>query len=333
MSKTTDHYCPPDPPNYLKEDELTQECRDLLPSLPSEKGWVSTQFYLYQGFWYSVRHLPGVLSCQKHFQAKHNDIFLVSNPKSGTTWLKAIAFSLLNRVNYPNLERHPLLKNNPHVLVPFLDIGLYLENQLPDLTSLASPRLFSTHLPYVSLPESVKLSACKIVYLCRNPKDTFVSLWHFTNKLRPTGSGTNTLEESFDKFCRGVSIYGPFWDHLLGYWKESLERSEKVLFMKFEEMKEQPILQLRRLAEFIGCPFSPQEEENGVVEDILRLCSFETLSNLEVNKNGKLSSGMDNKAFFGRGEVGDWMDHLTAEMAQELDSIIRQKLNGSGLKF
>lgn len=126
---------------------------------------------------------------------------------------------------------------------------------------------------------------------------------------------------------------GPLWDHVLGYWKESLERPEKVMFFKFEEMKEEPTLHLRRLAEFLGCPFSPGEETQGVADDILRLCSFDNLSNLDVNKSGKLSSGEENSTFFRKGEVGDWMNYLTAEMVERLDCINEEKLQGSGLKF
>lgn len=323
-------------PKYLLEDEVTKECRDLLPSLPTQKGWVAAHLHQYQGFWHTTRQLAGVLSCQKHFQARHTDVLLVTNPKSGTTWLKAITFALLNRARYPDIGQHPLLTNNPHVLVPFLELDLYMNENFRHggLESLASsPRLFSTHLPFVSLPESFKNCDCKIVYLCRNPKDTFVSLWHFTNRLRPVSKAANPIEESFGKFCKGMSLYGPYWDHVLEYWKESLKNNENMLFLKFEEMKEEPILVVRRLAEFIGCPFSAAEEAKGVVEDILRLCSFETLSNLEVNKNGKLSSGEEKNAFFRKGEVGDSVNYLTAEMAQELDCITEHKFNGSGLKF
>ncbi|KAL6190191.1 hypothetical protein ACLB2K_036589 [Fragaria x ananassa] len=98
--------------------------------------------------------------------------------------------------------------------------------------------------------------------------------------------------------------YGPFWDHVLGYWKESLVRPETVFFVKYEEIKEKPDLHLRRLAEFLGCPFSPEEEAQGVVDNILKLCSFETLSNLDVNKNGRLSTGVENGAFFRQREGG-----------------------------
>ncbi|KAM5567486.1 cytosolic sulfotransferase 12 [Rosa sericea] len=323
-------------PQYLQESELSQETRDMISILPREKGWVANHLHQYQGFWHSTRQMQGVLACQKHFQAQDSDILLVTTPKSGTTWLKAILFSLVKRGEHyhPDPQHHPLLTKNPHVLVPFLELNLYLEKPVPDLmTSYAPPRLFSTHLPLVSLPESVKDSACKVVYLCRNPKDTFLSLWHFTNRLRPEGRGTNPLEEALEKFCRGVSLYGPFWDHVLGYWNESLKRPERVFFIKYEEMKEQPGFHLRRLAEFLGCPFYPEEEAQGVVDNILRLCSFETLSNLDVNKNGKLSSGEEHSAFFRRGEAGEWRNLLTAEMAEQLDRITEEKLQGSGLKF
>ncbi|KAM1497895.1 hypothetical protein ACFX10_020811 [Malus domestica] len=97
-------------------------------------------------------------------------------------------------------------------------------------------------------------------------------------------------------------------------------------------MKEEPALHLRRLAKLLGCPFSPEEETHGVVDGILRLCSFKNLSNLDVNKSGILSSGMENSAFFRKGEVGDWMNYLTTEMLKKLNSITQEKFHGSGLK-
>ncbi|KAL3511000.1 hypothetical protein ACH5RR_030401 [Cinchona calisaya] len=106
---------------------------------------------------------------------------------------------------------------------------------------------------------------------------------------------TNSLEDVLDRFCKGVSNYGPFWDHVLGYWKESLENPNK--------------------------------------EEFLTLCSFGNLRNLEVNKSGKLSSGEENEAYFRRGEVGDWKNFLTAEMVDRINSLAEEKFGASRLKL
>ncbi|CAO2830169.1 unnamed protein product [Amaranthus hypochondriacus] len=322
-------------PKYLQEDDITQECKDLISTLPKEKGWVASHLYKYQGFWHPSRQLQGVLTCQAHFQAHDTDIILTTSPKCGTTWLKALAYVIVNRKNsFPTQENHPLLSYNPHDLVPFLELKVYVDNKVPNLTKIPSPRVFATHLPVESLPGSIKETGCKVVYLCRDPKDAFISLWHFANKLRPQHLGELSIEEAFDKFCKGVSLYGPFWDHVLSYWNYSLENPNKVLFLKYEDLKEEPKLYVKKLGEFWGCPFSMEEEKNGVIEDIIKLCSFDNLSNLNVNKNGKLSSGEENKAFFRKGEVGDWVNYLSQEMIQKVDEISRSKFyDTSGFKF
>ncbi|KAK3035954.1 hypothetical protein RJ639_031377 [Escallonia herrerae] len=316
---------------FLKE-EVTEECKALLSTLPKEEVMLST-LYKYQGFWCAARPLAGVLACQQHFQAQDTDILLTTTPKSGTTWLKALMFALINRKHSPITKDHPLIANNPHDLVRYLELDLYVNHQVPDLASFTSPRLFSTHLPFVSLPKSVHQSACKLVYLCRDPKDTFVSLWHFTRKLRAQNPEIISFEAAFHNYCKGVNPFGPFWDHILGYWNESLRNPEKLLFLQYEDMKKQPRLHLRRLAEFIRCPISAQEETEGVVDEILGFCSFDNLRNLKVNKDGRVSTGVENSAFFRRGEVGDWKNHLTAEMGDRLDKIIEEKFCGSGLSF
>ncbi|PIN15582.1 Sulfotransferase [Handroanthus impetiginosus] len=321
-------------PKYLQQEEtLTQEGKNLISTLPKEKGWVASHLYQYQGFWYPVRYLQGVISCQKHFHPQDSDIFLVTSPKSGTTWFKALIFALVNRKKHPPSKiNHPFITHNPHDLVPFLEIRLYSDNQIPDFSSMPSPRLLSTHLPYVSLPESVKTSSkSKIVYLCRNPKDIFVSLWHFTNKLRRQEMGKNSIGDVFEMFCKGITLFGPFWDHVLEYWNQSRGNPDRMLFVKFEDMKENPEVHLRRLAEFLECPFSGDEEESGILEGILKLCSFDNLSGLEVNKNGMLPSGEENNAFFRRGEVGDWKNYLDDGMVEKLDRITEEKFCGSGL--
>ncbi|XP_043721468.1 cytosolic sulfotransferase 15-like [Telopea speciosissima] len=305
----------------------------LLSSLPIEKGWTGLPLYQYQGFWCHAKGIQAAISFRKHFHALDSDIILVTTPKSGTTWLKALTFAILNRRRYI-FSQNPLLTDNPHDLVPFFEFKLYTDNQLPNLADLPSPRLFATHIPYPWLPDSIKNSNCKIVHLCRNPRDTFVSYWHFTNKARPEFLGPLSLEKGFEMFSKGITGFGPFWDHALGYWNENLERPQKVLFLKYEELKEDITYQLKRLAKFMGCPFSIEEERDGVIDEISRLCSFDCLRNLDVNKSSAKSiSYFENQTLFRKGEVGDWVNYLTTPMVERLDQLMEEKLGGSGLTF
>ncbi|XP_028103814.1 cytosolic sulfotransferase 15-like isoform X1 [Camellia sinensis] len=328
--------------DFFDRHELDNDCHDddlLIASLPKEKGWLGLEDHFYQGFWCPDIVIRGVMSVQQHFKAQDTDLILITMPKSGTTWLKALAFAIANRHDYPNtLSQHPLLTSNPHKLIPFLEFNSNKEGchirSLPIVSNFQSPtaNIFSTHIPYHSLPDSIKNSGCRVVYLCRNPYDVFVSTWHFVNKARAESLGPLSCDDAFDMFCRGVMGFGPFWDHALGHWKESLERPHKVLFLMYEDLKEEITLQIKRLAEFMGVPFSLEEERKGVIEETSKLCSFNNLRELEVNKSGSLLL-FENKTFFRRGEVGDWVNHLTPEMVQRLNKIMEEKLDNSGLVF
>ncbi|CAA0828775.1 Cytosolic sulfotransferase 5 [Striga hermonthica] len=322
------------PPEYLQDEEsLTAEIRNTISRLPKEKGWLAAHLYRYEGFWYPARYLQGVVACQTHFRPLPTDILLVTTPKSGTTWLKALVFTLANRANHPpsSSSNHPLSSASPHQLVPFLEISLFVNGQAPDPSSFPSHprRILATHLPLSSLPYCS--NGGKVVYLCRDPKDVFVSLWHFTNALKPKGSTPTPVRDVLHMFCRGVSLFGPFWDHVLAYWYKSRDTPDTFLFLRYEELKESPGPVLRRLADFLGCPFTHDEEAAGLVDSILEMCSFDSLSGLQVNKTGKLSSGEENRTFFRRGVVGDWENYLGPEMAHTIDRITQEKFRGSGL--
>ncbi|WMV28822.1 hypothetical protein MTR67_022207, partial [Solanum verrucosum] len=59
--------------------------------------------------------------------------------KSGTTWLKSLLFTLINRKKHPIFEQdRPLLVKNSHDLVPFLELKLYVDGQVPDFSSFTS---------------------------------------------------------------------------------------------------------------------------------------------------------------------------------------------------
>lgn len=162
-----------------------------------------------------------------------------------------------------------------------------------------------------------------------------MSRWHFENKIV---KGSNIeLDKAFDMFCEGFSPSGPFWNHCLEYWKQSQARKNEVLFLKYEEIKSHPEQVVRQLAEFLGVPLTAEEESSGVAQEVVKLCSFENLTSLNVNKTGGVDHGnkifVENSVFFRKGKVGDWASHMSVEMAEKLDRVIEDKLKGSGLSF
>ncbi|CAL5051739.1 unnamed protein product [Urochloa decumbens] len=299
---------------------------EILPSLPLETRCPPFHLRLYKGFWQPekvlVENIPAI---NAHFEPRPSDIFLASFPKSGTTWLKSLAFATLNRaVHSPFDVDHPLCRQNPHDCVRFLEAISFDEMEHEPHVLRSSPRVLATHLPYSMLPERIagdgEGSMGRIVYICREPKDVLVSGWLFTKKTSSAlglDEQSYTLQEAFDLFCEGRC--------------ESLRRPGKVLFLKYEEMLREPASNLRKLAEFMGCKFSKEEEDGGLVDAIVELCSLHKLKSMEVNKNGCNSLAVRNEAYFRKGMAGDWSNHLTPEMAQKLDKLVEDALQGSGL--
>lgn len=92
--------------------------------------------------------------------------------------------------------------------------------------------------------------------------------------------------------------------------ESKFKKSQEDITFEIRGFENEPLVYVRRLAEFLAIPFITKEETNGVVEEMVRFCSFENLSNLKVNKNGvhKFNSqiAINNRDFFRKRQVGDW---------------------------
>ncbi|KAL2927640.1 Cytosolic sulfotransferase 15 [Bienertia sinuspersici] len=246
------------------------------------------------------------------FNPKPNNVILATLPKAGITWFCALLFTTMNRTRY-DYSTHPLLTQNPHDCVPHIEYTVLMNPSNPLISSITSP-LINTHMPYKLLPKPISYSNSKIIYVSRDPMDDFVSLLHHENNVRSQALPPLGVNEAFDMFCDGISPYGSYWDHVLEYWNASLEMPNNVCFVRFEDMKKEPIMVLKKLAQ---CPFSFEEEQNGVVQKIINFCSLK----LAINNN----------TFFRKGQIGDHKYYLAEDMVKRLKDIINIKFAGSGI--
>ncbi|PKI52211.1 hypothetical protein CRG98_027386 [Punica granatum] len=127
-----------------------------------------------------------------------------------------------------------------------------------------------------------------------------------------------SLTEAFESFSQG-------------YWKASQEYPDKVLFLRYEDMKRDSISHVKRLAEFLGHPFTVEEEEKGIVHEILKLCSFESMNKAKVPEKGNFHEGPANHFYIRNDEVGDAKNYLMVDMMRCLDEITEEKFKGTGL--
>ena len=159
------------------------------------------------------------------FVIHDNDIFVVTFPRSGTTWTEQIV--------------HLLVNNGEQGSQVLTEAVLWLEtipNRVEDFGAFQKVtdhrRLFTSHLPYVLMPDLDGTTA-KYIYVARNPKDVAISYYyHDMSK----GGYEGTWEDHFNLFLNGEVMFGSYFDHVLSWWEASQRQSENILFLKYEDL-------------------------------------------------------------------------------------------------
>ncbi|KAL5235519.1 hypothetical protein ACI65C_002929 [Semiaphis heraclei] len=285
--------------------------------------------------------------CILDMDIRDDDIWVCSYPKSGTTWTQEMTWCIANDLDFEGAkqylpERFPYLELSPlfdyeKVLPekPDLKLPLYMSDSIKFINELKSPRFIKTHLPYKLLPKKLRdqSTKAKIIYVARNPKDTCLSYFHHCCLLR----GYIGNFEDFCKLFTSDSLrYSPFFDHILGYWDQ--KDHSRLLFLKYEEMKQDLRAVIRRTAKFLGKDL--HDDQILVLEDHL---SFESMKKnravnheplIEFNKAINTQNFFDPDACFMRsGTVGGGKQKMSPEFLNIFDEWEEKCLGKSGLKF
>ena len=175
----------------------------------------------------------------KNFQLYPDDVWVVTYPKCGTTWMQQIVRLIRNN----GVQDDVILS----AAAPYLEgISLY---QGVNIDNVSRPRGFKSHMPYDLCPcGPPNTTPCKYIYVMRNPKDVAVSLF-FQQKRIPFHPDED-WGTFWKKFIEGKVEYGNYFDHLLSWWPH--RDDENVLFMKYEDMKKDLPAAVSQVASFIS---------------------------------------------------------------------------------
>uniref|UniRef100_A0A4W3JJN7 Sulfotransferase n=1 Tax=Callorhinchus milii TaxID=7868 RepID=A0A4W3JJN7_CALMI len=273
--------------------------------MPSQSALVHT----FNGIPFSTRSSKELLHTLDSFEAREDDVLLVSYPKSGTHWLAEIL---------KNLYRTQQGANGCGTVTLTSPIEFGDPSKYEDLRNLPSPRLIPTHLNYKMLPVQLKTKKCKMIYIIRNPKDTAVSLYHYykDNPNLPTVDKWTTFLEKFlngDGHC--ILSHFPFYNETF------------VLEFSLQD----PTESVEQISTFLGVNLTSEQ-----IDDITRKSSFnemkEQAQKEKVDANNTVCALTSNKRLiFRKGTVGDWKNHFSTRQNKLFDERFGERMNSSEL--
>ena len=253
---------------------------------------------------------------EKEFVVKDGDVFIVTYPRSGTTWTEQMVHLLVNKGEQgeqritdavPWLETLP---HRPNSMIEFLE-------------AMPQRRLFTSHLPYPLMPH-IDNTTAKIVYVARNPKDVAISTY-FHNQSK--GGYEGSWDEHFQLFLYSDVGFGPYFDHVLPWWQAS-QKNKNILFLMYENMKHDHAGNVAKLASFLDI-----QADSRLIETVVMLSSFQSMTSNETTNFDWIPQKADKPKHFRKGDIGDWRNHFSAEQSQQMNDLFMKKMKGSDLQF
>ncbi|XP_071956421.1 sulfotransferase 1A3-like [Antedon mediterranea] len=263
-----------------------------------------------------------ILEAMKTFEVREDDVWLITYRKSGTTWTAQIITILSCGYDVRKID-----EIDPNDRVSFLDVLKPGMTEFAHVTTAKKPSpriIMGTHFQSRHMPRELTTKKPKIVYVARNPKDVAVSLYYFhkSNKLLKT---FETWDEYLQAFYDGDLVGGSWFDMNLYWWNRRNE--DNVLFLKYEDMKEDLGSAIVKISVFLGWPVP-----EGKLEEVVKHCSF---GNMKKNPKFNFREMIDISVspFMRKGMVGDWKNYFTVSQNEAFDHLYEEKMKGSSLTF
>ena len=193
-------------------------------------------------------HSEASVSRGRSFRPRRSDVFVVTYPKCGTTWMTQVCHQIRCAVAGKDGEAFGEITE----VVPWDILALDCGQDL-DADQTCEPRIFKSH-------ENAKDCArgAKYVVVVRDPRDVFNSFYEFLPAYMGIGSGEITPEEFADAIFAGASHSGGFSEHFLSWYDEMVANPENVLMLSFEDMKDDLGKVTRRVASFMNVELSSE---------------------------------------------------------------------------
>jgi hypothetical protein len=249
-----------------------------------------------------------------------SDVILISFPKSGRTWFRV----LLSRCYAKSfgLDENTLIKR---------DNFQKLDPRAPLFMSF-----HGTFLSEVSRGEesSSLLAGKKIIFLVRNPIDVSVSVYFHRLGERAKSTGRDMKVSSgplkgvsVEDFVLNSSHSVPEIIRFMNRWAELLGGHPEAIMVRYEDLRSDPVREMKKIAAFLGNPFTDE-----AIEGAVQASSFETLR--EQERRGQFANNAlkprdpanPNSYKVRRGKVKGYVDYLSEDGIRTAENLVASQL-------
>jgi hypothetical protein len=190
----------------------------------------------------------------------HDDLYIVSFPKSGTTWLNFLMANI--HLKMSGVKQQVTFYNVEDFIPDIGEVRCLKENIL----AFPGHRVIKSH---AEMNPAYK----KIIYLVRDPRDVMVSYHWLLKKLELWQEDLSHLIHS--------PVYGiEAWCRHVEGWVRKTPVTNRIHFVRYEDMKSDLLNVLTRIYILLGHNI-PRE----IIEQSIELSSFENMKKLETDYN------------------------------------------------
>jgi hypothetical protein len=253
-----------------------------------------------------------------------HDVFVCTYSRSGTNWMMQLAFQIAQRGAGEFANVHDVIAW-PDAFVPGI---VSLRDENPWRQSPTGLRVIKTHFEAPFVPYS---GQAKYIVVARDPKEAFVSSYHFFDGLIP-GLHAPSAELWLQDFLSGRFFFGSWSEHLASYW--SWRERSNVAWLTFNDMKSDLPGVAHRIAELMGVTLTPAE-----LASVVERSRFDDMKQIddkflaEPVLAERLFRRSVRPAMMRQGAVGRSSELITHEQQCAIDARMQAELSERGCDF
>jgi hypothetical protein len=244
-----------------------------------------------------AKYLLGLDKANRYFKVYPDDTFVISYPRSGSTWSRFLIANLVypkDAITFANLDE-------------FVPATASVSRRRLD--QVARPRIIKCHNYFDHRYQ-------RVIYIVRDPRDVVLSEYRFLLKKRLIADGY-PMELFVQRFLRGEVNEYSSWKENVGSWTAARGGDDGFLLLRYEDIAAQTEVELAKVARFLRIEASTDDLMLAVTRS-----SADHMRSLESKQSDLwivTKGSRRDVPFVGNAQAGQWKSLLSSESVAAIE--------------